>query len=200
MARKAAHHSLRLVTNNVTHVKLSREQLQMQAEALYEYFLPRFTRQREGSIDSRTIISFSSKMKLKTGLALLFENKIRLNQNYFSANPERLAYTIFHEMTHLWLYHCGHDPGHTARFYAKMDEFSETGFAVDGDVHVHMKLVPEAKFIYRCTNCRNRWHCRDILDYPIYCGLCFKHEQTEYFAELVSGTTQGEPVVCKDVI
>jgi predicted SprT family Zn-dependent metalloprotease len=123
-------------------------------------------------------------MKNKVGLAVLFENKIRISLNYFANNPQLLPYTIFHEMTHLWLYHCGFDPGHTRRFYQKMLEFEKTGFLIDPEVHVHTRLAAEGTYVYICNNCENRWHLREELNHEIYCALCFRKEGVEHFATL----------------
>lgn len=165
--------------------RVSQEDLQQLAEYYFERFLPFFTDQKEGSINPQTTIEFSKKMKQKMGLAYLFEQKIRLNETYFAADPKFLAYTLFHEMTHLWLYNCHLDPGHTERFYKKMQEFSKTGLPIDKEVHVHSRVVPEGKFVYLCDNCGNRWHLRDQLEYDIFCGLCYKIEGVEYYANLI---------------
>jgi predicted SprT family Zn-dependent metalloprotease len=123
-------------------------------------------------------------MRNKVGLAVLFENKIRLSLTYFQANPQFLPYTIFHEMTHLWLYHSGFDPGHTKRFYEKMAEFEHTGYQIDPEVHVHTRLAAEGRYVYICNNCENRWHLKEELDHNIYCALCFKREGIEHYATL----------------
>jgi len=171
--------------------RISREDLQQLAEYYFERFLPFFTNQKEGSINPQAKIEFSRKMKQKMGLAYLFEQKIRLNESYFLADPKFLAYTLFHEMTHLWLYNCNLDPGHTERFYGKMQEFTKTGLPIDKEVHIHTRVVPEGKYIYLCDNCGNRWHLRDQLEYDIYCGLCFKNEGVEHYASLVHTPGEG---------
>ncbi len=159
------------------------EQLRTLAYAYYERFLPHFLNQPEGSMVEPATIEFSNRMKQKLGLAFLFEHKIRLNLPYFRSDPSLLPYTLFHEMTHLWLYDCLLDPGHTHRFYKKMREFDGTGLPVDPDVHVHSRVAAEGKFVYSCPNCKNRWYLRDQLKYSIYCGHCFDREGIEYFAE-----------------
>ena len=161
----------------------SEEELTDLAESYIERFLPFFTNQAEGSIDPKITLQFSSKMKQKLGLAYLFEHKIRLNLSYFRKDPTLLPYTLFHEMTHIWLYDCMFDPGHTKRFYNKMSEFQVTGLAVDQDVHVHRRIAPEGKFVYICPNCSNRWFMRKRLNYTIFCGHCFDREGIEYFAK-----------------
>lgn len=179
--------------------RFDREDIELLADYFFELFLPRFTGQVEGSIRLGTTIEVSKKMTSKIGLALLFENKIRLSESYFLEHPHYLPYAMFHEMTHLWLYHSGHDPGHTRRFYRKMQEFIETGYLVDPEVHVHSRLAAEAKYIYSCQNCQNRWHIRETLKHDIFCGLCWRKEKTKHFAELtqiVSVDTFGDELEC----
>ncbi len=168
---------------------LSRDELTHFAESYFEQFLFFFTDQREGSLDPRTKIEFSSRMKSKMGLTYLFEQKIRLNRNYFAYHPEMIPYTLYHEMTHLWLYNCRLDPGHTRRFYEKMAEFKNTGCPVDPKVHIHKRFIPEAKFIYFCENCGNRWYIRDKIKTQIYCGLCFDPQEN---SELVTLTLEPQ--------
>ncbi|MBM4250927.1 MAG: DUF45 domain-containing protein [Deltaproteobacteria bacterium] len=173
------------------------EQLRMLAYTYYENFLPHFRQQPEGSLIEPVTIEFSSRMKQKLGLAFLFEHKIRLNLPYFRSDPSLLPYTLFHELTHLWLYDCMLDPGHTRRFYKKMRDFEATGLAIDPDVHIHTRVAAEGKFVYSCPNCKNRWYLRDQLKYSIYCGHCFDREGIEYFAEGLSISGRHENI-CKD--
>ncbi len=165
-------------------IKFEKEDLELLADYFYELFLPRFVGQAEGSLRPGTLIEFSRRMKHKVGLAMMFENKIRLSVTYFADNPQFLPYTIFHEMTHLWLYHCGFDPGHTRRFYRKMAEFEQTGYQIDPEVHVHSRLAAEGTYVYICGNCENRWHLKEALDHSIYCAFCFKKEGIEHYATL----------------
>jgi predicted SprT family Zn-dependent metalloprotease len=165
-------------------LKFEKEDLELLADYFYELFLPRFVGQPEGSIRPGTTIELSKRMRHKVGLAMMFENKIRLSVNYFADNPQFLPYTMFHEMTHLWLYHAGFDPGHTRRFYKKMAEFEQTGYQIDPEVHVHSRLAAEGSYIYICDNCENRWHLREALDHSIYCALCYKNEGVEHYATL----------------
>lgn len=162
---------------------MSREQLVALAYDYYLRFLPFFQHQEEGSIETHVEILFTKRMRQKLGLAYLFEHKIRLNEAYFANDPSLLPYTLFHEMTHLWLYDCLLDPGHTRRFYNKMREFDSTGLPVDPDVHIHTRVAPEGKHVYSCPNCKNRWYLRDRLTYSIYCGHCFDREGVEYYAK-----------------
>ena len=171
-------------------LRFDREDLELLADYFYNLFLPHFLGDEE-SIQIGTSFEFSRRMRLRVGLALLFENKVRLNEAYFAHNPHFLPYTIFHEMTHLWLYHTGHDPGHTRRFYQKMDEFKKTGYLVDPEVHIHTRLAAESKYVYICNNCRNRWHLKDPLDHDIFCGLCWKKDRVEHFASLMMNEDQG---------
>lgn len=167
-------------------IQFDQEDLELLAEYFFDLFLPRFVATPEGGLESGTRIEFSKKMRNKVGLAVLFENKIRLSLSYFQQNPQFLPYTIFHEMTHLWLYHSGFDPGHTKRFYEKMAEFQETGYKIDPEVHVHTRLAAEGSYVYICSNCENRWHLKEELDHDIYCALCFKREGVEHYASLAN--------------
>ena len=172
--------------NKVTRLGvLSSDELRNLAYDCYYQFLSHFKGQPEGSLSGRVSIEFSSRMRQKLGLAYLFEHRIRLNLDYFAADPSLLPYTLFHEMTHLWLYDCMLDPGHTQRFYKKMREFESTGLPVDPDVHIHSRVAAEGKFVYSCPNCKNRWYLRDLLSYSIYCGHCFDKEGVEYFAKRI---------------
>jgi predicted SprT family Zn-dependent metalloprotease len=163
--------------------EISKEELQELAYDYYRLFLPFFTNQPEGSLESEVEIIFTQRMRQKLGLAYLFEHKIRLNQSYFAKDPTLLPYTLFHELTHLWLYDCLLDPGHTRRFYNKMAEFESTGLPVDNDVHIHTRVALEGKYVYICPNCKNRWYLRDRLKHAIYCGHCYDKEGIEYYAK-----------------
>jgi predicted SprT family Zn-dependent metalloprotease len=164
---------------------VKKAELEAFAYDYYLRFLPFFRGKPEGSLNPGVLIEFTRKMRYKLGLAYLFEHKIKLNQDYFTSEPALLPYTLFHEMTHIWLYDCMLDPGHTRRFYAKMTEFRQTGLPIDPDVHIHTRVATEAKFIYMCPSCSNRWYLRDKLRHRIYCGFCHEREQAEYFAKLV---------------
>lgn len=179
-------HPLLLITPGRLTRELTKKELQAYAYDYFMRFLPFFRHRPEGSLAPGVTIEFTRKMRQKLGLAFLFEHKIKLNQTYFTREPALLPYTLFHEMTHIWLYDCGFDPGHTKRFYRKMSEFSETGLPVDPDVHIHRRVASEAKFIYMCPNCRNRWYLREQTRYRIYCGYCHAKHKVEIFAELLT--------------
>jgi predicted SprT family Zn-dependent metalloprotease len=174
------------------------ESLQAFAYDFYLRFLPFFRDQPEGSLSPSVEIEFTTRMRQKLGLAYLFEHKIRLNQSYFAKDPSLLPYTLFHEMTHLWLYDCQLDPGHTRRFYNKMREFESTGLPVDPDVHIHTRVAPEGKYVYSCPNCKNRWYLRDRLRYSIYCGHCFDREGVEYYAKRLKVLSRPEAAQATD--
>ena len=118
-------------------------------------------------------LEFTRKLGRKLGLTFLFDRKIYLNFNYFQRFPERLPYTLFHEMTHLWLYDSFYDPNHTARFYQKMHEFHGTKYPVDKEVKNPRFFAKEAEYIYQCPQCANRWHLHETLTYSMYCGPCY---------------------------
>lgn len=144
---------------------------------------PYFVNQPEGSLDtSRVSIQFGNRMGQKLGLAYLFERRIVLNRRHFETDRSRLPHTLFHELTHLWLYDCQLDPGHTARFYKKMKDFDKTGYPQDPSVHVHTRVASEGRHVYSCPNCQNRWFLKREISYSLYCGPCFDREGMEYFA------------------
>ena len=171
---------------------LSSTELQAFAYDYFLRFLPFFRGQAEGSISAGTTIELTRRMKQKLGLAFLFEHKIRLNEVYFARDPALLPYTLFHEMIHLWLYDCFTDPGHTKRFYLKMEEFTATGLPIDNTVHIHSRLVAESKYIYQCPNCTNRWYLREQLSPRTYCGHCFDKLGAEHLPVRMSRTAQGK--------
>jgi predicted SprT family Zn-dependent metalloprotease len=164
--------------------------IELIAEHLLEVFLHQYFPKLQAKPQS-IIIEVSPRMTAKIGLALLFENRIKLSEAYFCRSPHYLPYTVFHELTHLWLYHQGFDPGHTSKFYEKMKEFTQTGYLVDPEVHIHTRLAPESKYVYTCENCSNRWHLRDQLDYEIFCGHCWRVEKNRYYATLSHVYDQG---------
>lgn len=161
---------------------LKKSDLQAYSYDYFLRFLPLFKDQFEGSIGPGVLIEFTRRMRQKLGLAYLFERKIKLNQDYFATDPRLLPYTLFHELTHLWLYDCYLDPGHTRRFYNKMAEFAQTGLPIDPDVHIHRRVAAEGKHIYGCPNCNNRWYLKDRLRHKIYCGHCFDKQGIEHYA------------------
>ncbi|MEZ4742512.1 MAG: SprT-like domain-containing protein [Bdellovibrionota bacterium] len=177
-------HPLLTRTTQSPKIKLAGHDMFELAGFYFDSFLPFFTNQPEGSLQCDVSIEFSSRMKQKLGLSYLFDRIIRLNRSYFCKNPWLLPYTLFHEMTHMWLYDCCLDPSHTARFYKKMEEFSVVGLPVDPQVHIHSRTVREAEYVYSCPNCQNRWYLKEELCYPIYCGFCHDRNGIEYYAIL----------------
>jgi len=185
-------HPLLVAPKRAKATPLPRAELVTFAYDYYRRFLPFFRDQPEGSLLPGVGIEFTSRMRQKLGLAYLFEHKIRLNEAYFAKDPSLLPYTLFHEMTHLWLYDCLLDPGHTRRFYNKMAEFESTGLPIDPDVHIHTRVAPEGKFVYSCPNCKNRWYLRERLTYSIYCGHCYDREGVEYYAKRLRTVARPE--------
>ena len=185
-------HPLLGTRTNGARREVTKRELEIFAYDYYLRFLPFFRGQREGTINSGVLIEFTNRMKSKLGLAYLFEHKIKLNQKYFGADPSLLPYTLFHEMTHIWLYDCFLDPGHTRRFYNKMAEFEQTGLPVDPDVHIHTRVSPECKHVYYCPNCTNRWYLREPLKHSIYCGYCHDHHGQEYYARKLTEAAQSK--------
>ena len=123
-------------------------QLTKLAYQYYLKFLVFFQNTELGSLNGGIEIILSNKMKRRLGSADLCSHQIHLNGKYFRSKPKLLPYTIFHEMTHIWLYDCYRDPSHTRTFYKKMSEFDSTGLDIDQDVHIHRRMAPERKNIY----------------------------------------------------
>ena len=164
--------------------KLDRDAALVLMQDTFATFLPFFQNQPEGSLRSKIAIKFSTRMSQKLGLAYLFAGKIHLNWHYFKEKLHLMPYTLFHEMTHMWLYDCYFDPGHTVRFYKKMNDFGRTGLPVDPEVLVHTRVAPEGRYVYSCPRCQNRWFRRDALPHSIFCGQCYDGEGVQYIAEL----------------
>jgi predicted SprT family Zn-dependent metalloprotease len=158
--------------NNKIKPHYSKQELEAFAYDYYLRFMPFFKHQAEGNLGPGVVIEFSTRMRQKLGLASLFLRNIRINQLYFARDPRLLPYCLFHELVHLWLYDCLLDPGHTRKFYEKMFEFEQTGLPKDPDVHIHSRLSSEAKFVYVCKNCRNRWYVNDAQTDRLSCGYC----------------------------
>ncbi len=165
-----------------TRQELSRQQLEAFAYHYFLKFLMFFRDQPEGSIRPGLEIKYSAKMKHKLGLADLFNHNIRLNYNYFRKDPALLPYTLFHEMIHIWLYNCDLDPGHTRRFYFKMKFFEATKLPIDQKVHIHKRVASEAKFVFTCPNCKNKWFTNSPKeDKRLYCGFCYEQSKEKYY-------------------
>jgi predicted SprT family Zn-dependent metalloprotease len=162
--------------------RLTKQELEAYAYDYYLRFLPFFRDQPEGSLKPGVVIEMSSRMRWKLGQAELFSHKIKINLNYFMRDPRLLPYSLFHEMVHLWLYDCHLDPGHTKRFYRKMAEFNATGLPVDKDVHIHRRLAKEARYVYVCPGCENRWYVNVVeKSTTMYCGFCFDRDGSRHF-------------------
>jgi predicted SprT family Zn-dependent metalloprotease len=143
--------------------------------------LPFFTQTAEGSLEaSKVRLQFTPKLKRSLGISFIFDHLIQLNIEYFKEFPQRLAHTLFHELTHLWLYDCNHDPGHTERFFIKMADFNGTGYPFDHEMTTLSRSVKEAPFIYRCSRCSRRWYLHQVSSYSIYCGQCYDHLNIQY--------------------
>lgn len=173
--------------------KISKKELQAYAYDYFLRFLPIFRNQKEGDLKVGVMIELSSRMRYKLGQAELFTHTIKLNQNYFLKDPRLLPYSLFHELVHLWLYDCHMDPGHTKRFYQKMAEFEATGLPEDPDVHIHTRLASEARFVYYCSGCENRWYVNMIEDAIMYCGYCFEKAGAKNFPKAYRNPKNPSP-------
>lgn len=156
----------------------------------YDYFLkfmPHFRNQPEGSLQAGTEFRFTRRLKHRLGQAELFLHRISLNQNYFTKDPRLLPYTLFHEMVHMWLYDCLLDPGHTVRFYEKMQQFTDTGLPVDQAVHIHRRIARDAPYVFVCANCHHRWFVAKIQGPKRACGFCHEtHGRTAFPSGMVN--------------
>jgi predicted SprT family Zn-dependent metalloprotease len=155
--------------------RLDKKQLEAYAYDYYLRFLPLFRNTEFGSIRPGVDIRFTKRMKHQLGSASVYAGKIRLNQNYFEVQPQLLPYTLYHELTHQWLYDCHFDPGHTKRFYNKMKQFESTGLPVDPSVHIHKRIQSEGQYVYTCPQCEKRWYNNKRYRRAFYCGPC--HEE-----------------------
>lgn len=170
---------------------LTRDELESLGYHYYLRFLPLFRKQPEGSLPDGVFVEFTTRMKHVLGQANLFENRVRLNERYFAREPALLPYTLFHELIHLWLYNCFLDPGHTERFYRKMDTFRATGLPMDHGVYIHQRPHPDGKYVSLCPNCNNRWHAQRPQKRVMFCGYCFDREGVRYYPRPVKGSLKG---------
>lgn len=175
------HPILTIKPNKKTKVYL--KDLENMAYDYYVKFMPFFKGLPDGDFKPGVIIEFSTKMQKQLGASLLFERKIRLNQKYFSKDPRLLPYTLFHEMVHIWLYDNNYDPSHTNRFYNKLNEFRQTGLPIDSNVYVHSKIKKEARYVYICPNCLNRWYTNIIYSDQMYCEFCFTKTNQKFITK-----------------
>ena len=146
---------------------LSEQEFSSFAYGYYLKFLPYFP-----GIHGGITIELSRRLKRILGSADLKNRVVALNWNYFRNTPHLVPYTIFHELTHLWLYDCNYDPSHTRRFYAKMAEFEETGLPIDNKVHIHRRLVTEGKHISQCPCCKFKWFTQKKMRLNTICRSC----------------------------
>lgn len=84
-------------------------------------------------------LELSPRMGATLGMCYPERRRIALNEGYFLREPRYLAYTLHHEMVHMFLWDAGRDWGHTREFYALMAEFPADRHPVDLNVHVHAR-------------------------------------------------------------
>jgi|GEM_PF-4010316 len=90
-------------------------------------------------------LELSPRMERALGMCYPEKRRIALNGPYFIRNPDYLAYTLYHEMVHMFLYDAGRPWGHTREFYALMEEFPRTQHKIDPNVHIHMRSARAGK-------------------------------------------------------
>jgi predicted SprT family Zn-dependent metalloprotease len=96
---------------------------------------------------------------------------IELSPKHFERKPEALRDTLLHEMIHAWLFARGENPGHTARFKAKMRAvglrsiFHDLGSAIP-------KRESTKRFILRCDSCTLEILRKKRPPALVSCGRC----------------------------
>lgn len=168
----------------------NKKNLEAFAYDYYMRFLPMFRKQTQGSIRPGVDIKFTRRMKNQLGSASVYSGEIRLNLNYFENQAALLPYTLYHEMTHIWLYDCHYDPGHTKRFYNKMSEFERTGLPVDKSVHIHKRIQTEGRFVYTCPECMKRWYNHKRFRRAFYCGPCHETHGLKKIMDVAKNTEE----------
>lgn len=89
-------------------------------------------------------LEFSERLESCMGLCYPELRKIKLNLNYFAKRPELMAYTLYHEMVHQYLFDLQLPWGHTQDFYFLMELFPSR-YQVDKGVHIHMRQAIAGK-------------------------------------------------------
>jgi len=106
---------------------------------------------------------------------------IELSPKHFAATPHALRDTLLHEMIHAWLFARGQNPGHTARFKAKMRElglrsiFHDLGSAMP-------RRESKKRFILRCDACTMEVLRKKRPPALISCGKCGRRAYDARFA------------------
>ena len=90
-------------------------------------------------------LDLSERMQRALGMCYPERRRIALNEPYFLNNPRYLAYTVYHEMVHMFLYDAGRPWGHTREFYALMEEFPSEKYPPDPNVHIHGRQARAGK-------------------------------------------------------
>ena len=94
-------------------------------------------------------LELSPRMERALGMCYPEKRRIALNEPYFLRNPDYLAYTLYHETVHMFLFDAGRPWGHTREFYALMEEFPRHQHTVDPNVHIHMRSAKAGKRLKR---------------------------------------------------
>lgn len=90
-------------------------------------------------------IDFSVKTKRALGICYPDKRKITLNLNYFLRYPDMLAYTVFHECIHQFLFDLKRPWHHTQEFYKFMSFFPVSRYPEDKKVYIHQRSYSAAK-------------------------------------------------------
>lgn len=96
---------------------------------------------------------------------------IELSPKHFEKAPEALRDTLLHEMIHAWLFARGENPGHTARFKAKMRALGLTSIFHDLGSAVP-KRESTRRFILRCDACTMEILRKKRPPAFVSCGRC----------------------------
>ena len=106
---------------------------------------------------------------------------IELSPKHLEQQPEALIATLLHEMIHAWLFARGEDPGHTARFKAKMRElglrsiYHDLGSALP-------RRESTRRFVLRCEGCTMELLRKRRPAKPVSCGRCSARKYDARFA------------------
>ena len=96
---------------------------------------------------------------------------IELSPKHFEKSPEALRGTLLHEMIHAWLFARGENPGHTARFKAKMRALGLTSIFHDLG-SAGPKRESTKRFILRCDACTMEILRKKRPPAFVSCGRC----------------------------
>ncbi|GAC1313068.1 MAG: hypothetical protein NVS2B3_08660 [Vulcanimicrobiaceae bacterium] len=114
---------------------------------------------------------------------------IELSPKHFEAHPEALRDTLLHEMIHAWLFARGENPGHTARFKAKMRALGLRSIFHDlGSAGPRREST--RRFILRCDACTAEILRKKRPPARVSCGRCGRRSYDPRFPLRVFEVTE----------